>query len=275
MRLIPHLRHLAFTLVAAAAVAQMSDIPAPPEVPYENAPYNGKFTFARVKFRPSEWGPGRYEWGLDLKWNHDYPRADEHFMKILRETTTIDPNAESVIVGFDEPALFDYPIAYVSEPGYWTLNEKATKNLRDYLNKGGFVIFDDFFGRAVLNLEERMREVLPESRFIEIPMDHPIWDSFFTIAEPPRGRGGSGGRGSMGRGGFGGGFGGFGGRGTPTTYQGIFEDNDPTKRLMVIANYNGDIGEFWEWSDTGYAPIDLSNEAYKVGVNYMVYGLTH
>ena len=79
----------------------------------------------------------------------------------------------------------------------------------------------------------------------------------------------------MGRGGFGGGFGGFGGRGTPTTYQGIFEDNDPTKRLMVIANYNGDIGEFWEWSDTGYAPIDLSNEAYKVGVNYMIYGLTH
>jgi hypothetical protein len=44
---------------------------------------------------------------------------------------------------------------------------------------------------------------------------------------------------------------------------------------MAIANYNGDIGEFWEWSDTGYAPIDLSNEAYKVGVNYMIYGLTH
>ncbi len=60
-----------------------------------------------------------------------------------------------------------------------------------------------------------------------------------------------------------------------STYQGIFEDNDPKKRLMAIANYNGDIGEFWEWSDTGYAPIDLSNEAYKVGVNYMIYGLTH
>lgn len=268
-----HPRILALTLLVGTALGHAADIPAPPDVPYENAPYNGKFTFARVKFRPSEWGPGRYEWGLDLKWNHDYPRADQHFMKILQETTTIDPNLAPVIVGFDEPALFDYPIVYVSEPGYWTLNDKETANLRAYLQKGGFVIFDDFFGRHALNLEERMREVLPEARFIEIPMDHAVWDSFFKIAEPPRDRSGNGGRAGFGRG-FGG-FGGFGGRGAPTTYQGIFEDNDPAKRLMVIANYNGDIGEFWEWSDTGYAPIDLSNEAYKVGVNYMIYGLTH
>lgn len=262
-------RILAITVWVGTTLGYAGDVPAPPEVPYENAPYNGKFTFARVKFHPSEWGPGRYEWGLDLKWNHDYPRADEHFLKILRETTTIDPNMESVIVGFDEPALFDYPIAYVSEPGYWTLNEKETSGLRAYLQKGGFVIFDDFFGRDTLVLEERMREVLPEHHFIEIPMEHPLWDSFFKVTEPPRGRGGGGGRGGFGRG-FGGG-----GRGAPATYQGIFEDNDPKKRLMVIANYNTDIGEFWEWSDTGFVPIDLSNEAYKVGVNYMIYGLTH
>lgn len=60
-----------------------------------------------------------------------------------------------------------------------------------------------------------------------------------------------------------------------TTYHGIFEDNDPAKRLMVIANYNGDMGEFWEWSDSGFVPIDLSNEAYKLGVNYVIYTLTH
>lgn len=262
-------RLLAAALLVAAALGNTADVPPPPDVPYVNAPYNGRFTFARVKFNPSRWGPGRYEWGLDLKWNHDYPRADEHFLKILQETTTIDPNLEAVIVGFDEPILFDYPIVYVSEPGYWTLNEKETAGLRAYLKKGGFVIFDDFFGRDTLVLEERMREVLPEARFIEIPMDHPVWDTFFKIDDLPRGRGGGGGRGSLGRG-----FG-YGGRGAPSTYQGIFEDNDPTKRLMVIANYNADIGEFWEWSDTGYAPIDLSNEAYKVGVNYMIYGLTH
>jgi len=263
-------RILALTLVVGSAIVRAADIPAPPDVTYENPPNKGKFTFARIKFRPSEWGPGRYEWGLDLKWNHDYPRADRHLLTILKETTTIDPDLTPVIVGLDEPALFDYPIAYMCEPGFWTLNEKETLNLRAYLQKGGFLIFDDFFGRAALNLEERMREVIPEARFIEIPMEHPIWDSFFKIAEPPRGRGGAGGRGLVPRG-----FG-YGGRGTPSTYQGIFEDNDPRKRLMVIANYNADISEFWEWSDTGtYAPIDLTNDAYKMGVNYMIYGLTH
>ena len=75
---------------------------------YENPPYDGKFTFARVKFRPSEWGPGRYEWGLDLKWNHDYPRGDRHLMTILRETTTIDPNMAPVIVGAAAPLTVDW-----------------------------------------------------------------------------------------------------------------------------------------------------------------------
>jgi hypothetical protein len=145
------------------------------------------------------------------------------------------------------------------------LTPKEVANFRAYLLKGGFAIFDDFFGRATWVLEEQMRQVMPELRFIEIPPDHTVWDSFFKIAEPPRGRGGGGG----------GMRGGFGGRGMTTTYMGLFEDNDPKKRLMAIGDYNGDIGEFWEWSDTGYAPIDLSNEAYKVGVNYMIYGLTH
>ena len=57
--------------------------------------------------------------------------------------------------------------------------------------------------------------------------------------------------------------------------EGIFEENDPARRLMVIANYNNDVAEYWEWSVTGMLPIDMSNEAYKLGVNYMVYGLTH
>ena len=59
------------------------------------------------------------------------------------------------------------------------------------------------------------------------------------------------------------------------TYWGIFEDNDPTKRLIAIANVNGDISEYWEFSDTGFAPVDLNNEAYKYGINYVIYGMTH
>ena len=61
----------------------------------------------------------------------------------------------------------------------------------------------------------------------------------------------------------------------PPEFWGMFENNDPTKRLMFIANFNNDISQYWEWSDTGLVPIDLSNDAYKFGVNYMMYGLTH
>jgi hypothetical protein len=63
--------------------------------------------------------------------------------------------------------------------------------------------------------------------------------------------------------------------GVSPTYYGIFEDNDPSRRLLVIANHNNDVAEYWEWSGTGLFPVDTSNEAYKLGVNYMVYALTH
>jgi hypothetical protein len=64
-------------------------------------------------------------------------------------------------------------------------------------------------------------------------------------------------------------------RGFPATVLGVFEDNDPRKRLMVVVNYNQDLSEYWEWSDTDWVPIELSNEAYKFGVDYVIYGMTH
>jgi hypothetical protein len=249
---------LATAVLLAGVLPLAADLGAPPSLPIRNEPYNGKFTFARVSFRPAVWGPGNYEWGLDLGWNHDYPKADTHFAKILDELTSIDPNQDAVIYGFDDPELFKYPFAYVSEPGRWAANEKEVIALRAYLQKGGFVMFDDFLARDMANLESIMRQVLPEARFLEVPLDHPIWDSFFKIAEPPRVHPYP----QL-------------ARGIPSRYYGIFENNDPSKRLLAIADYNNDISEYWEWSDTGLLPIDLSNEAYKVGVNYVVYAMTH
>jgi len=248
-------RALAGLAVLAFVLPLRADLGAPPEVPYENTPYNGKFSFVRLKFRPSMWGPGNYQWGLDLKWNHDYPRGETHFAKILEETTSIETNAGGNIIGLDDPELFKYPVAYMCELGYWTLQGKEAENLRAYLQKGGFLILDDFVQRDMMNLEIQMQQVLPEARFIEVPKNHGVWDSFFKIEEPPQFH--------------------------PlrnflrTSYLGIFEDNDPQKRLLVMVNYNNDIGEYWEFSDTGFLPIDLSNEAYKLGVNYVIYAMTH
>jgi hypothetical protein len=228
----------------------------PPGVSYENTPYNGRFTFVRIRFTPSRWGPGNYVWGLDLKWNHDYPRAESHFMKILKETTTLDPNmAGGNILALDEAELFKYPVAYLCEPGFWTLTEAEAKSLRTYLLKGGFLIVDDFAGPQWTNFEDQMRRVLPGGRLVELEPSHPVFDSFFRV--DPR---------NFHHPYF---------RGVESHTLGIFEDNDARKRLMVVVNYNQDVSEYWEWSDTGWVPIELSNEAYKLGVDYVIYGMTH
>ncbi len=114
---------------------------------------------------------------------------------------------------------------------------------------------DDFDGPDLYNLEVQMRKVVPEGKFVKLDGTHPIFHSFFEIDDPdafvpPYGD-------------------------LPPTFYGMYQDNDPSKLLIAVADYNNDIGEYWEFSDTGLVPIDLSNEAYKFGVNYIVYGMTH
>ena len=105
------------------------------------------------------------------------------------------------------------------------------------------------------NYSTQLHRVLPDAKLVPLDVSNPVYqDAFFrmkTISFPPP-------------------YGNW----TPI-YYGVYENNDPTRRLMVIANYNNDIGEYWEWSDTDYAPIELNNEAYKLGVNYVMYALTH
>jgi hypothetical protein len=241
-------------LSAGGVTARDAGLPA--GVSYENTAYNGRFTFVRIRYEPSRWGPGDYMWGLDLKWNHDYPRAETHLMKILKETTTLDPNmAGGNILAADDPELFKYPVAYLCEPGFWTLGDAEAASLRTYLLKGGFLIVDDFAGPQWDNFEAQMRRVMPGSRMIELEPTHPVFDSFFRV-DPS-------------------GFHHPYFRGAPSRFLGVFEDNDPAKRLLVVVNYNQDLAEYWEWSDTGFIPIDLTNEAYKLGVDYVIYGLTH
>ena len=100
-----------------------------------------------------------------------------------------------------------------------------------------------------------MKRVLPGVRFFEMQATHPIFHSFFEINSldhfPQAYNDG------------------------PPIFRGVFEDNDPAKRLLAIVNYNTDISQYWEWSGRGFRPFDETNEAYKLGVNYIMYGLMH
>jgi hypothetical protein len=220
-----------------------------------NVPYDGRFTFARIRYQMNSDGFGGGRFGGDQPWLHDYPRAERNFTAILAELTTIKVRrVGSVILTLDSPELFKYPVSYMSEPGYWHPNDAEVAGMRAYLLKGGFVIFDDFAGEQFMNLLQQMRRVLPDHRPVRLTADHPIFDSFYRIASldyfhpyiP----------------------------GMPSEFWGIFEDNDPSKRLLMIINQNNDLSEYWEYSDQGFYPVELSNEAYKLGINYIVYALS-
>jgi hypothetical protein len=216
-----------------------------------NLPYDGKFTFIRLRYGP----PIPYQ-TQRVGWSHDYPEGEVHFTKILNELSYLAPHTEqSNVMGLDDPELFKHPLSYMCEPGRWVMTDQEASNFAAYLQKGGFVFFDDYRGPYDWNnFEQQMRRVLPQGQWVDLELSHPIFHVFFEIRtlDVPQ----------------------YYDRG-PAVFRAIFEGNNPRKRIVALANFNTDISEYWEFSDRGFKPIDESNEAYKLGVNYIMYGMTH
>jgi hypothetical protein len=226
-----------------------------------NQPYDGRFTFARLKYTTA---PGGYWYQGLPSWAHGYPMSEDNLLRIMNEVTYLNGRTDSYdLFSLDDPELSKYPIAYLTEAGWWTLTDSEADALRKYLQKGGFVIFDDFKvpndfgpgGGGWETFEENMKRVIPGARWVPMTAEHPIFHSFFEINsldDFPQAY-------NAGR----------------PIFRGLYEDNDPRKRLQIIVNYNTDISQYWEWSGRGLRPFDETNEAYKLGVNYLIYGLTH
>lgn len=210
-----------------------------------NVPYDGRFTFARIRYTVY----GR------SGWEFDYPTMERNLMTMMREVTALKPHvAGSNIHTFDDPELLRYPIAYLSEPGYWIPSEAEAAGLRTYLAKGGFLIVDDFMRGEWRNFEEQIRRALPHARIERLDVSHPIFDAFFHIESLDM---------AYPHDAF-----------LKAEFFGIYEDNDPARRLIAVINYNNDIGDYMEWSGEGFWPVNITNQAYKLAINYIVYGLT-
>jgi hypothetical protein len=240
----------------------LTDCTDPPTA--KNIPYDGQFTFVRLKYKG---GPGNCYYRGEPSWAHGYGyaengTAESNLMKIVSEISMLRPHLDATnVIAIDDPQLFRYPVAFLVEAGYLTLSDKEVAALRKYLLRGGFLIVDDtreaagLGGSGMANMVSMLQLVLPDLHPIDLDVSHPIFHAFFDIPSFDIVRQ-------------------FYDRGPPI-FQGIFEDNDPKKRLMVMINFNTDVSNFWEYSASGFMPMEDTNEAYKLGVNYLFYALTH
>jgi hypothetical protein len=222
----------------------------------------GEFTFVRLRYN-SPYGGRR--WG---GWATDYPKADEQFIVGLRNwcRSSLDIANDPLTVTTEEKDLdlFRYPFIYAVEPGRMELSTADAARLREYLLRGGFLMLDDFWGEYEWqNVQEQMSKVFPEHRIQELSLDHPIFHCYFDINEvvqvPNVGN-------AM--------------RGGPTHekggvvphYEGIVDEQG---RVMVFIARNADNGDAWEWIEQPDYPLKYGLAAYRLGMNLIVYSMTH
>jgi len=197
-------------------------------------------------------------------WAVDYPLSDEHFLRTLERYTTTQVAEDSRHLELTDDRLFDYPYLWLQQPaaGGWNPTRQEADRLREYLTRGGFMMVDDFHGEYEWQyFEAMMKRVFPEKQFVDIPQSDPLMHIFFDIDQHVQIPGD---RHLM----YGGGVRMEG----PPHWRGLYDDKD---RLIVIANHNMDIGDGWEHADDPGYPLPFTKAAYELGVNYVVFAMTH
>ena len=220
----------------------------------------GEFTFVRTIYNSPDSG---YRNGM---WAVDFPEADDHFIIGVRDWsgTNLNISARPEQVPILDENLFNYPLIYFVEPGYLELSEEEALRLREYLMRGGFLFLDDFWGEYEWeNVQEQMRRVLPEYEIKDLPRDHTIFHCYFDIDEVVQVPG----IGSWLRRGVTHEKG-----GVVPHYMGI---QDKSGRVIVFIARNCDLGDAWEWIDDPRYPLKYGLAAYKVGINVVIYAMTH
>jgi hypothetical protein len=215
-------------------------------------------------FTRGMYSDGRRGWfGRGGSWSTDYPKADLQFLTVLRRLTNLDAYNSEHAMRLDDPELRRYPFLYILEVGRISLSSAEVTGLRDYMLSGGFVFVDDFWGDDEWYVfEQQMREVLPDHSIVEMSLDHPIFKVFYEIRElqqmPAINAWRSGQRTEC--------------YGCEYAVRGIFDDDG---RLMMLINWNTDNGDAWEWAEQPDIPLKFTTYAYQLGVNAIVYAMSH
>jgi uncharacterized protein DUF4159 len=263
---------LAVLLAIAAAGFAQRFFRGRSEAPESDFPKIGEFHFLRMEYTDYM----RRGFGFVSRrgrgggwWAQDWPDADEHFTAGVQRLTRMNVGEPEHMAVTDD-RIFDYPWIYATQTGYWQLSEAETTRLREYLMRGGFLVTDDFWGTEEYEIfRDTMQRVLPGKQIADIQLDDPVMHVLYDIQQkdltfipgtrhlayagpghvvvrqPP---------------------------GTSPAWQAIVDDKN---RMVVAVNYNTDVGDAWEYADAPEYPADMTTLAYRYGINYLMYSITH
>jgi hypothetical protein len=219
-----------------------------------------EFVFARLVY-----SGGRGGFFSRGSWATDYPEADYKFMYGIKRLSGVRVQEEENPVRIMDDKLFDYPYVYAVEVGQMQLSTDEARRLREYLLRGGFMHADDFWGLYEWsNFQRQMQRVFPDRPIEELSLDHEVFHTFFDVDRvmqiPNVSNACRGGRTW---------------EDPSDTRPRIFGIKDDTGRLMTVVTYNSDLGDAWEWMDEPCYPELYSGQSYRMGLNFIIYAMTH
>ncbi len=245
---------------------EYNDFPIPPDYQEKT-----EWAFGRLMYPNMPGVHGRRRWtsndwregGRGISWTTDYPRSDRHFSQALRRLTRIHTRSVEQPINLDEGDQYDWPWLYAVEVGHWNLTDSQVKAMREYLDRGGFFMCDDFHGTEEWAVfVNSMQKVFPDRPIVDIPHDDPIFHTVYDLDDKYQVPGAQFIRS---------------GRtyeydGYDPHWRGIY---DAKGRLVVAICNDMDLGDSWEHADNPEYPQKFSAMGIRIGVNYVTYAMTH
>ncbi|MGH9675397.1 MAG: DUF4159 domain-containing protein [Bryobacteraceae bacterium] len=216
-----------------------------------------EYAFARLRYHSLRGPVVFYSWGMDA------PKSERQFVQGVRRLTRLHTSPLEQVVSVDNDKLYDWPWMFALEVGYWDLSPPHAARLREYLLRGGFLMIDDFHGTAEwYRFMEGMKRVFPDRPMVDIENSDQIFNVVYELKERIQVPGLQ-----------------FleSGRlyerdGVIPRWRGVYDDQ---KRLMVLVCHNQDNGDAWEWADHPAYPEPYASQAYRLGINSIIYSMTH
>jgi hypothetical protein len=258
---VPHLDQLIraglIGLLACWSLVVVGSAPQPPAA--DAAP---EFQFVRLAYSSGgNFGGGRF--GRWQSWLTDAPEAEEHFLQGVKRLTRLNASSESVGIKPADPQIFAFPFLYAVEVGHWDLSDEDASQLREYLLRGGFLMVDDFHGTYEWeNFMLSLRKIFPDRPVVDIADDAEVFHVLFDLDQRVQIPGSAAMRNGVT----------YEKDGYTPHWRGVFDDEG---RLMIAINFNMDLGDAWELADRPFYPQPLTALAYRFGINYIIYAMTH